>query len=118
MMKTLGQRIRELREAKDFSLREFAKKIGGLSAAFVSDVELGRRHPSDGVLATMAEQLGTTFEDLKQYDSRPPVEELRRMSSQDPAFGFAFRRLVDKDVKPEDLLKFLDRQPDKRKKKP
>jgi transcriptional regulator with XRE-family HTH domain len=117
-MKTLGQRIRELREEKDLSLREFAKKLGGLSAAFLSDVELGRRHPSETVLADMARALGTTVEDLKRYDSRPPVEELRRLSSADPAYGFAFRKLVDKDVSPEDLLRFLDKHPDRRKKKP
>ncbi len=117
-MKTLGQRIRELREEKDLSLREFAKKLGGLSAAFLSDVELGRRHPSEPVLVDMARVLGTTVDELKRYDSRPPVEELRRLSSSDPAYGFAFRKLVDKDVSPEELLKFLETQPDRRNKKP
>lgn len=116
-MKILGQRIRELREAKDFSLREFAKKLGGLSAAFLSDVELGRRHPSEAVLADMARILETTVEDLKQYDNRPPVDELKRLSSMNPAFGFAFRKLVDKDVNPEKLMKFLNGQPDRPKKK-
>jgi transcriptional regulator with XRE-family HTH domain len=116
-MKTLGQRIRELRDEKDLSLREFAKKLGGLSAAFLSDVELGRRHPSDQVLTHMARVLGTSVEDLRGYDSRPPVEELKRLSSEDPAFGFAFRKLVGKDIKPGDLIKFLDKQPDKRPKK-
>src|SRR5882724_9552178 len=98
MIRTLGERIRELREAKDLSLREFAKKLGGLSAAFLSDVELGRRHPSDAVLISMARVLDTTVEELKQHDSRPPVEELKRLSAKDPAYGFAFRKLVDKDV--------------------
>ena len=116
-MKTLGQRIRELREAKDLSLREFGKQLGSLSAAFLSDVELGRRHPSDSVLAEMARCLGTTVNDLKKHDSRPPVEELKRLSRADPAFGFAFRKLVDKDVSPEDLLKFLEKRPDRIKKK-
>ena len=116
-MRTLGERIRELREAKDLSLREFAKKLGGLSAAFLSDVELGRRHPSDAKLAGMARVLDTTVDELKQYDSRPPVEEMKRLSSKDPAFGFAFRKLVDKDVSPQDLMKFLDKRPDRRKKK-
>src|SRR3989442_15836581 len=97
-MTTLGERIRELREAKDLSLRKFAKKLGGLSAAFLSDVELGRRHPSDEKLASMARVLDTTVDKLKQYDSRPPVEELKRLSSKDPALGFAFRKFVDKDV--------------------
>lgn len=113
-MKTLGQRIRELRDEKDLSLREFARKLGGLSAAFLSDVELGRRHPSDQVLGDMARVLGTSVAELRKYDSRPPVEELKRLSSEDPAFGFAFRKLVDKDIKPDDLLKFLEKQPDKR----
>jgi transcriptional regulator with XRE-family HTH domain len=116
-MKTLGARIRELREAKDLSLREFAKKLGGLSAAFLSDVELGRRHPSEAVLSDMARALGTTLDDLKQHDSRPPVEDLKRLSSMDPAFGFAFRKIVDKDVSPQDLMKFLEKRPDRRKKK-
>ena len=47
-MKTsgLGQRIRELRGKKDLSLRELAKKLD-VSAAFLSDIELGRRYPSE-----------------------------------------------------------------------
>ena len=49
-MKTLGQRIRELREEKDFSLRELAKK-SGVTAPFLSDIELGRRYPSEKVLS-------------------------------------------------------------------
>ena len=116
-MKTFGERIRELREAKDLSLREFAKKLGGLSAAFLSDVELSRRHPSDAVLAEMARVLGTTLDDLKQYDSRTPVEGLKRLSNMDPAFGFALRKIIDKDVSPQDLMKFLAKRPDRRKKK-
>jgi transcriptional regulator with XRE-family HTH domain len=115
-MKTLGQRIRELRDAKDLSLREFAKQVGGLSAAFLSDVELGRRHPSETVLSAMAKALGTTVTDLKKYDSRAPINDLKRLSSADPVYGFAFRQIVDKGVSAEELLKFLDRQPGRKKK--
>ena len=87
MTKTLGERIRELRDEKDLSLREFAKKLGGLSAAFLSDIELGRRHPSEKVLADMARVLGTTVEDLRNYDARPPVEELKRIERKSPTLG-------------------------------
>ena len=52
-MKTLGEKIRELREERDLSLRELAKKLN-LSAAFLSDIELGRRNPSDKVLSDLA----------------------------------------------------------------
>lgn len=116
-MKTLGQRVRELRESENLSLREFAKRLGGLSAAFLSDVELGRRYPSGLVLANMARVLGTTADELKKYDDRPPVKELRQLSTADPAFALAFRKLIDKDVTSQDLLKFLDSQPDRGKKK-
>ncbi len=110
MPKTLGERIRELRSEKDLSLREFAKKLGGLSAAFLSDIELGRRHPSDKVLADMARTLGTTIEDLRSHDARPPVEELKRKASADPTWGLALRRVVEEQISPEELLKLVERK--------
>ena len=107
-MKTLGERIRELRERHDWSVRELAKKLK-LSAPFVSDIELGRRHPSDGVLERFASILETSADDLQKYDARPPVQELKRIAANNPAMGFALRRVVDEGVSPEDLLNFLDR---------
>jgi transcriptional regulator with XRE-family HTH domain len=105
-MKPLGERIRELREKKDISGRELAKRTK-VSAPFLSDVELGRRHPSDDVLESIAIALETTLEDLKKHDARPPVEELKRMAANNPAMGFALRRVVDEDVSPDELLEFL-----------
>lgn len=105
-MKTLGERIRELREEKDLSLRELATTIG-VSAAFMSDVELGRRYPSDKHLASIARALGTTMEDLAQHDTRPPMQEFRRRSLSDPEFGFAFRQVIDRKVSSKELLEFL-----------
>lgn len=109
IMKTLGERIRELREQHDFSVRELAKKLK-LSAAFVSDVELGRRHPSNDVLAKIAAVLETTPDELKKYDARPPVQELRRITASDPDMGFALRGVVDEGVTAEELHEFLRRR--------
>ena len=94
MDKTLGQRIRELREERDISLREFARRLDGLSAAHVSDIELGRRFPSADVLLKMAHVLHVDVAELKKLDSRPPVEELRRRAEADPSYGIALRRMV------------------------
>jgi len=116
MVKTLGQRIRELRAAKDLSLREFAKKLGGLSAPFLSDVELGRRHPSDKVLAEMARVLGTTVDDLRSHDTRPPFDDLKRLATSNPAYGLAFRKVIDEQVSPEDLMKLADKTAERHKK--
>lgn len=111
MAKTLGDRIRELRETKDVSLRAFARKLD-VSAAFVSDIELGRRNPSDDVLIRMARLLGTTADDLRSYDARPPVDELRRLAAADPAYGVAFRRIVEEGKSPEEIMKWLQKRED------
>jgi len=115
-MKTLGEKIRELRAAHDLSLREFAKQIGDLSPAFLSDVELGRRFPSEKVLAKMARALGAKVEDLLKYDTRPPVEELKRLAASDPTYGVALRKVLEKKISAEDLIEFLDKGTSHRKK--
>jgi transcriptional regulator with XRE-family HTH domain len=105
-MKTLGEYLRELREQRDLSVRELAKRLD-VSAPFLSDVELGRRHPSGEVLERLAALLKTTVADLRKYDSRPPVEELKRLSANNPAMGFALRRVVDDEISADELLAFL-----------
>ncbi len=114
-MKTLGERVRQLREENDLSVRELAKKAK-VSAPFISDVELGRRHPSEDVMQRLASVLKTTVEDLEKYDARPPVQELKRLSANDPAMGFALRGVVDQGVSAKELQKFLDHRVRTRKK--
>lgn len=114
MNMSLGQRLRTLREAKDLSLRELAKRVDK-SAAFLSDIELGRRFPSDEVLALLARELGVTQEDLRSYDTRPAVEEIRRLAAENPKYGFAFRTLVEKRLSPEELLELVETKTGKKK---
>src|SRR5947199_1755362 len=102
-MKTFGEQIRELREGKDISLRERAKKLGH-SPAFLSDVELGRRYPSKKVLRQLANELGVKAEELENYDTRPPIEEVRRRVQADPAFGLALRRVIDRKISSEEVM--------------
>lgn len=106
--KTLGQRVRELREARDLSLRELARQLGDLSAAFLSDIELGRRFPSDKVLKGMAQALGVQVEELARYDTRGAVAEIKRLASTDPAYGIAFRKLVETKMTPDQLMKLVE----------
>jgi transcriptional regulator with XRE-family HTH domain len=113
-METLGTRIRKLREAKDISLREFARRIG-ISAAFISDIELGRRYPSDDMLLKIAVELEADVEELKKLDTRAPVEEMKRMAEANPTFGLAFRTLVDRKIKAEDLLAWAQHHSKQRK---
>ena len=108
-MKFLGEFSRELREDKDLSVRELAKRLG-VSASFLSDVELGRRHPSSRVLSRLARELGTTTAELRKHDARAPISELRRLAANNPAMGFALRRVVEDRVDPEDLLHYLSQR--------
>jgi transcriptional regulator with XRE-family HTH domain len=111
MTTTLGSYIRTLRDQMDLSLREFAKKLG-CSPAFISDVELGRRYPSETMLAEIARILKTTVDDLKKHDIRAPIDVIKRATATNSGYAFAFRRVIESNVSPEDLLK-LARKTDK-----
>jgi transcriptional regulator with XRE-family HTH domain len=103
----LGERLRQLREGADKSLRELAREVG-VSAAFMSDIELGKRYPSDDVLERIAVQLKTSADELRAYDTRPPLDEMKRKSHTNPAYGFALRRMVEENVSGDELMKMLD----------
>jgi transcriptional regulator with XRE-family HTH domain len=105
--KTFGQRIRELRQEKELSLREFAQRLGGITAPYLSDIELGRRYPSETIMEKMAQVLEVTVEELRTLDPRPPVEELKRRGERDPKLAAALRRVVDQDVSGDELAKLL-----------
>jgi transcriptional regulator with XRE-family HTH domain len=110
-MMAMGQYLRELRDKRDLSLREFAKKLG-CSAAFVSDVELGRRYPSEDVLSNMARILGVTVADLKSHDVRAPIEEIKRVTANDPRYAVAFRTIIDSGVTPDQLMRLAKQSHD------
>ena len=106
-MKTLGQVIRELREARGMSLRDLASRIK-VSAPFMSDVERGRRDPSDQRISQIARELEVPPEYLKQFDTRSPVRDIRRAIDTDPGYGFAFRRVMDSNMSPEEIVDLVD----------
>lgn len=110
-MKTLGDRIRELRNARDLSLRDLAKQVG-VSAPFLTDVEQGRRYPSDDTLDKMAVALRTELNDLKTHDTRPPAKELTELSDQNINYAFAFRRVVqhvkNHGLSPEEIIRRIE----------
>jgi transcriptional regulator with XRE-family HTH domain len=108
-MMTLGELIRKLRDERDLSLRELASKLG-CSAPFLSDIELGRRFPSDKVLNEISRALEVDIDVLKAHDTRPPIEEMKRRIAADPRYAVAFRTVIDKNVTPEELLELANRK--------
>lgn len=111
-MKSLGQRIRELREARDLSLREFAKQLDA-SPAHISDIENDRRFPSPPLLRSMAQHLRADVEELKKLDVRPPMADLRRIARNEPAFGLALRKLAEKNITSDEIMELAKKKPDR-----
>ncbi len=109
-MEGLGAYIRLKRDECDLSLREFAKRLD-CSAAFISDVELGRRHPSEEVLTEIARILRTSVEDLRAHDTRAPIDEIKRLTQANPKFALAFRTVVEransKKITADELLEMV-----------
>ena len=60
---TTGQRIREVRQRREMSLRQFGKLIG-VSAVYLSDIERGNRIASPGRLIQIADVLGVSVSEL------------------------------------------------------
>jgi transcriptional regulator with XRE-family HTH domain len=114
---SLGQRLRQLRDKADLSLSELAKKVG-VSPPFLSDIELARRFPSEEILAKLADALTVPLEELKQYDNRGPIADLKRMMDSDPKLGFAFRTAVEKlksgELTADDIIVRLAKSPRKK----
>lgn len=69
----IGERLRLSRQKLGLSLRALAEQTG-LSASFLSQVELGQTMPSVGSLQRIAESLGLTVSMLlRQDDTQNPV---------------------------------------------
>lgn len=104
MKKPLGARIRELRQAARMSLRDLGDQLkepgnpNPVSAAYLSDLENGRRFPSDEMFGKLAAALGTTEEELRSHDQRAAGRELEDLVEMNPQYAFAFRQMID-DVK-------------------
>lgn len=91
---TLGKKLRELREASGLSLRDLARAVG-ISAPFLSDVELGRRYPTDITLKNIADNLRVSVDTFKKYDHRTAIVDLKRFAEETPSLGAALRNLVE-----------------------
>ena len=113
-MEGIGPYIRKRRDELGLSLREFAKRLD-CSPAFISDIELGRRHPSDKVLIEMARVPKVKADDLRGMDVRAPIEEIKRITQDDPTFALACRTVIDKKISATELVEFVKNKEDEKK---
>ena len=84
---SIGQRIRFFRKAKRITQEELAFRIA-TSAAYISNIESGKKKPSLQKLTEIAENLGITINDLvylpKLNASSYSVGEINKMISHCP----------------------------------
>ena len=113
-MEGIGPYIRKRRDELDLSLRELAKRLD-CSPAFISDIELGRRHPSEKVLIEIARILKVKVEELRAMDLRAPIDDIKRITLDDPTFALAFRTVIDKKISADELLEFVKKKENERK---
>jgi transcriptional regulator with XRE-family HTH domain len=109
-MQTLGERLRELRERNRFSLRSLAARVR-ITAPYLSDIELDRRHPSDRVLADLARALRASVDDLRQHDPKSLLSDIQRRIDDDANYGIALRRLLSRCRTAEELMRMADLAP-------
>jgi transcriptional regulator with XRE-family HTH domain len=69
-LRSLGQRLRDGREARGLSLRELARRIG-VSPSLISQIERGLVAPSVGTLWSLASELGLAIDGLFSDALRP-----------------------------------------------
>jgi transcriptional regulator with XRE-family HTH domain len=106
----LGKKIRQYREEKDLSLREMAERIGR-SAAFLSDIEHGKRFPSEKVLREIANLFRVKVEELAEHDERIPMRKIGELSESNPQYAVLFRKVADKVIEgenPEEMMRVID----------
>lgn len=89
-MQTLGEHIRAKRKALSISLRELSRRAG-ITAPYLSDVELGRRFPSVPMLRKIATILEVPEDELTGYDYREALSEFKRLLAIHPQLGSALQ---------------------------
>ncbi|MCC6962540.1 MAG: helix-turn-helix domain-containing protein [candidate division Zixibacteria bacterium] len=108
MGKKLSEEIRDLRRAAGFTLRDFGRRTN-ISAAHLSDIEHGRRLPSDEYLLRIAKALhhvGGSYEHLKSLDARLDPE-LSEWVSANPEVGQMLREARSSKRDPKEILERL-----------
>lgn len=99
----LGAFLREKRQNKGLSVRKVCEAINSnaneistemVSPAYLSDIETGRRVPSDRALKNICAVLAIAEEEIAQHDMRVPSQEIRDLAVANQLYGKAFRRIV------------------------
>lgn len=109
----IGQKIKELRKEKNWSLRALAEKAS-ISKSTLSDIENGNTNPTANTLVKIAEALGVTVENFfkdESADDKTKIfsDNLNNLDNEESKLSYL--SAVMDFAEPEDVVKFILEQP-------
>lgn len=109
-MKTMYDRIRDLRIEKGMSQDDLAQAMGYKDRSMITKIESGAVDISQSKIVAFARVLGTTTRYLMDGDVKETDQDRLEVLHQRPALGMLFdrtRHMSDEDI--EFMLQFADR---------
>lgn len=104
--KTFGQRLRELRKAKNLSQRDLAERVG-LDFTYLSKIENEKmRPPSAEAIEKLAKELGANSDELLALAGKVPQDLGETLKTSKGARMF-YRSAKDMNLSEEDWKKLL-----------
>lgn len=91
--RTLGEFIRLARKGKGMTLDELARRAE-ITQPFLSDIERGRRNPSEVVLIKLAQNLGIDIDELDELNTVSALRDLKLLLDNERELRIAFTRMI------------------------
>ncbi|MDP2940093.1 MAG: helix-turn-helix transcriptional regulator [Candidatus Omnitrophota bacterium] len=104
----IGEKVKKERLERKISLREFARKLE-ISAAYLVDIEKGRRLPNQELLQKIADILDVSLSTLNQYNLEMP-KHIKTWIEKHPIFSKLFRFIL-KQTDPVKAIEELEEIP-------
>ena len=107
---TLGEFIRQRRDALEMSQRELANLLKLKASSHICDVENGYRQLGEEHLAALADALQVSLEEIQAHDPRAPLSEARELLEQKPEYIHALNRVMRRAplLSPEELIRRVE----------
>lgn len=103
-----GSRIRQLRKAKDYSLRDFAD-MAGIDFTYLSKIENGKvEPPSEEKIRVMADMLNVDPEELLGLAGKISSEEIRKAVTDNPDVGRLLRKIQSGTLSQQQIREMLN----------
>jgi transcriptional regulator with XRE-family HTH domain len=107
---TLGEFIRQRRDALEMSQRELANLLKLKASSHICDVENGYRQLGEEHLQALADALQVSLEEIQAHDPRAPLSEARELLEQKPEYIHALNRVMRRApfISPEELIRRVE----------